>query len=155
MTEALTQCWFTRIHLPERHRHKEADGSTSSTCRYCHRPIVSWSKDAWSLATGLDVSRLAATASGRYLWLHDREADYVIHRYTVKHLNDEEAIEAFKERLRAEYNLDDPDTTLVLMDSHPPKRKRPVRKAGAKAGRSGRGMSDAFSFVLPGNRQIA
>lgn len=122
--EALRQCWFTRVHRPARSRWHEVDGSTGSTCRYCHQPIVSWSRDSWSLATGFDVSRLAETASGRFLTLYDREADFVVHRYSVAHLNDEEAIEAFKLAVRAEYRMDDADSTLELRDS----RRTPMRR---------------------------
>ena len=134
MAEALTQCWFTRIHLPERHRHREADGSINSTCRYCHKPIVSWNRDSWTLATGFDVSRLAETASGRHLSLYDREGDFVLHRYPVAHLNDEAAIDAFKDRLRGEYGLDHADSTLELRDSARPARSH--RKPTLRAHRS-------------------
>jgi len=125
--EALTQCWFTRIHLPDRHRHRADDGSTTATCRYCHRNIVSWDKSAWALADGFNVSRLA-DASGRYLTLFDTAGDFVVHRYTVAHLNDEEAIEAFKANLRAEYGMDDADSTLELRDSAAPARRKAPRK---------------------------
>lgn len=115
--QALTQCWFTRTHRPARVRHREADGSVTSTCRYCERAIVSWDRTAWSLADGFDVARLAETASGRFLTLYDTAADFVVHRYPVAHLNDEEAIAAFKLQLRAEHGLDDPHSALELRDS--------------------------------------
>jgi len=127
--EALTQCWFTRIHRPERARHREPDGSVRSTCRYCQRAIVSWDREAWSLSDGLDVSRLAETASGRFLTLYDTAGDFVLHRYTVSHLNDEEAITAYKQQLRDEYGLDDPDTTLELRDSQ----RRPAKTSTSKS----------------------
>lgn len=125
--ETLTQCWFTRIHLPDRHRHREEDGSCTGTCRYCHRRLVSWHKGAWALADGLNVSRLAEI-SGRYLTLYDHAADFVVHRYAVAHLNDEQAIDAFKAALSAEYGLADDDTTLELRDSAASHRRRPVRR---------------------------
>lgn len=127
--EALTQCWFTRIHRPERARHREPDGSVRSTCRYCQRAIVSWDREAWSLSDGFDVSRLAETASGRFLTLYDTAGDFVVHRYTVAHLNDEEAITAYKLQLREEYGLDDPDTTLELRDSQ----RRPGKGAARRS----------------------
>lgn len=136
MAEALTQCWFTRIHLPTRYRYREEDGSVSSTCRYCHKPVVSWEKDAWSLDTGLNVSRLAQTASGRYLSLYDIAGDFIVHRYPIAHLHDEQAVEAFKDELRAQYRLDEADSTLELRDSARP------RKQGRASARSGRAVPD-------------
>ncbi|WP_226019162.1 hypothetical protein [Novosphingobium sp. FKTRR1] len=117
--QALPQCWFTRFHRPERERYREPDGSVSSTCRYCQRAIVSWDREDWSLADGFDVSRLALLVSGRLLTLYDKAADFVVRRYSVAHLNDEEAIVAYKRQLRAEYGLDEPYSVLELRDSQP------------------------------------
>ena len=136
MAEALTQCWFTRVHLPERQRHRHDDGSTASTCRYCHQPIVSWDHRSWSLARGFDVSRLAATVSGRFLTLYDAASDFVLHRYSVAHLADEVAVEAFKQDLRAQYGMDDPHNTLELRDSAPPARPPRVSRAAPDMRRS-------------------
>jgi hypothetical protein len=74
--EALTQCWFTRVHQPERKRHREADGSVSSLCRHCHRPIISWNRLNWFLAGGFNLTRLAETAA-RFITVLDREDDYI------------------------------------------------------------------------------
>jgi hypothetical protein len=126
--EALTQCWFTRVHHPEPARERQEDGSVISTCRYCQRRIVTWTKNAWSLADGFNVSRAAELASGRYLTLHDVATDFVVRRFALAHLPDEEAVEAYKQELRERYALDDPDTTLALIDSQPPARKAAARK---------------------------
>ena len=124
---ALTQCWFTRVHRPERERHRESDGSLTSTCRYCDRAIVSWDRENWNLADGLDVSRLAELTNGRTLTLIDMVGDLVVRRFPVRHLPDEAAIEAFKQELRAQYGLDEPGCQLVLRDSSPPPRKKRPR----------------------------
>lgn len=124
--QALTQCWFTRIHRPDRERQREADGSVTSTCRYCHQPLVCWDKTNWTLSRGFDVSRAAEQASGRYLTLFDCAGDFVVRRIPIAHLEDEAAVNAFKARLREEYRLDDIDNTLELRDSAP--RSRPRRK---------------------------
>lgn len=125
--QALTQCWFTRVHRPERLRSHEDDGSVHSTCRYCERRIVTWDATIWFLADGVNMTRLAATASGRTLTLVDVSDDYVVHRFAITHLNDEEAIEAFRAQVRADYGMDDADSTPRLVDSAPPSRKRTVR----------------------------
>jgi hypothetical protein len=125
--EALTQCWFTRVHRPERERHRESDGSLTSTCRYCHRPLVSWDRENWNLSNGLDVSRLAELTTGRTLTLIDMLDDLIVRRFPIRHLEDEAAVEAFKQELREQYGLDEPGSTLVLRDSSPPPRKRRIR----------------------------
>lgn len=122
--EALTQCWFTRVHRPERERHRESDGSVSSTCRYCQRPLVSWDRVNWNLSNGLDVSHLAEITSGRTLTLIDTLDDLIIRRFPVRHLGSEAEIEALKQELRAEYALDEPGSTLVLRDSAQPRGRR-------------------------------
>ena len=130
--EALAQCWFTRVHRPERDRHRADDGSITSTCRYCRQPLVSWDRGTWSLATGLDMGRLAELTLGRTLTVVDKYDDLIVRRFPIRHLDDEDAVEAFKLELRAQFGLDDPDTTLVLRDSAPPPRKRRVRPAAGE-----------------------
>lgn len=127
--EALTQCWFTRVHHPEHARERQEDGSVISTCRYCQRRIVTWTKGSWSLADGFNVSRAAELASGRYLTIHDVATDFVVRRFALSHLPDEEAVEAYKDELRERFALDDPDTTLQLLDSQPPARRASARKS--------------------------
>ena len=127
--EALTQCWFTRVHLPERAREHYDDGSVISSCRYCQRRIVSWTSNTWSLADGFNVSRAAELACGRYLTLQDVASDYVVRRFAVAHLPDEEAVAAYKNELREQFGLDDPESTLDLLDSQSPARRVPARKS--------------------------
>ncbi|KUR76550.1 hypothetical protein AQZ50_13345 [Novosphingobium sp. Fuku2-ISO-50] len=122
--EALTQCWYTRMHRPERARHRESDGSVTSTCRYCRRPLVSWDRVNWSLSNGLDVSHLAEITSGRTLTLIDTLDDLIIRRFPVRHLGSEAEVDALKQELRAEYALDEPGSTLVLRDSAQPRGRR-------------------------------
>lgn len=135
--EALTQCWFTRVHRPERERHRQDDGSLTSTCRYCHRPLVSWDRDNWNLANGLDVSRLAELTSGRTLTVIDTLEDLIVRRFPVRHLDSEAAIDTFKQELRTQYGLDDPGTTLVLRDSAPPAKRKPRTQPGSDTAAAG------------------
>ena len=130
-TEALTQCWFTRVHRPVRERHRDADGSMTSTCRYCHRPLVSWDHANWNLSNGFDVSRLVELTSGRTLTLIDTMGDLIVRRIPIRHLPDEDAVNAFKLELRAQYALNDPDTTLILIDSAPRASRRGRPKPAA------------------------
>lgn len=127
--EALTQCWFTREHRPTAQRYHESDGSTFSICRHCGRRIVTWGKHRWSIADGLDISRLAETAAGRFLTVLDKADDLVVRRFTVNHLADEPAIEAFKAELRTRYEMDEPGSYLTLVDSAEQKPARRTRKS--------------------------
>ncbi|MCH7628808.1 MULTISPECIES: hypothetical protein [Novosphingobium] len=131
---ALTQCWFTRLHRPERRIEHDDDGSHLSQCRYCARRIVSWDRDSWYLADGFNVSRLAETVGARSLTLVDVTEEMVLHRFSVSHLNDEEAITAFKRQVAERFGLDEPGSPLRLLDSAghapgPPARNRRVRPA--------------------------
>ncbi len=125
--EALTQCWFTRVHRPERERRRQSDGSVASTCRYCHRQLVSWDRENWSLSDGLNVSRLAETTNGRTLTLIDMVEDLIVRRISIRHLETEAEVDAFKAELATQYGLNEPGSTLVLRDSAPPARKRKSR----------------------------
>lgn len=122
--QSLTQCWFTRVHRPVRERHRESDGSLHSTCRYCHRPLVTWDHHNWNLANGFDVSRLVELTSGRTLTVIDTTGDLIVRRFPIRHLENEAAVEAFKAELRAMFDMDTPDSTLILRDSAPPRRRR-------------------------------
>ncbi len=125
--QALTQCWFTRVHRPERERHRQGDGSLTSSCRYCQRALVSWDRENWVLSGGLDVSRLAEMTSGRTLTLIDMVDDLIVRRFSIRHLEDEAAVDAFKQEVRMQYAMDDPASTLVLRDSAGTPRKRRTR----------------------------
>lgn len=132
--EALTQCWFTREHNPTALRYHEDDGSTFSICRHCGRRIVSWGKHRWSIADGLDISHLAETTSGRFLTVLNSADDLVVRRFTLDHLADEAAIDAFKAELRERYGLEEPGSDLTLIDSAqtaPPRRGRKANQAPA------------------------
>lgn len=126
--EALTQCWYTREHRPTPLRYHEPDGSTFSICRHCGRRIVTWGKHNWSIADGLNVSRLAETVVGRFLTVLDKADDLVVRRFTVGHLYDEAAIELFKAELRERYGMDEPGCDLTLIDSAKVPSSRRARK---------------------------
>lgn len=115
---ALTQCWFTRTHLPTGRKHKEEDGSVTSECRYCHKPITSWNKGAWYPADGFNVSRLRESTGARFLYVIDVLDDLVIARYPVGHLEDDSALRAYKDELRETHDIDRIGSTLQLRDSH-------------------------------------
>jgi hypothetical protein len=114
---ALTQCWYTRTHVPTGRKHKESDGSYSAECRYCHKPITSWNKGAWYPADGFNVSRLRDSTSGQVLYVVDVVDEFIIARYPVDHLKGVAALRAYKLELRAAHGIDEFGSTLRLIDS--------------------------------------
>lgn len=114
---ALTQCWFTRVHLPEKRPRKEDDGSHSSYCRHCERAIVSWDRQRWFLADGFNITRLAETVSGRFVVLLDTVDETIIGRWPVQHIEDPADLEAFKATLIEQHGVGQPGATLELYDS--------------------------------------
>ncbi len=135
---ALSQCWFTRQHQPTAWRVHEDAGGTYSICRHCGRRIVTWGRHRWTIADGLDVSHLAETVTGRFLTVLDSADELVVRRFTVDHLADEAAIEAFKLELRERYRMDEPGSDLTLLDSAD-KKAPPIRKAPPIAARAAPG----------------
>ena len=114
---ALTQCWYTRTHVPAGRKHKEPDGSYSAECRYCHKAITSWNKGAWYPADGFNVSRLRDSTSGRCLYIVDVFDELVIACYPIDHLKGPAAIRDYKLELRAVHGVDELGSTLRLIDS--------------------------------------
>lgn len=114
---ALTQCWYTRVHVPHGRRYKQADGSVSSDCRYCDKAIASWHKGRWYLADGFNVSQLREAAGGRYLYVIDAADEMVIARYPLGGEQEPAALREFKDELRRKHGLDMPGSALELRDS--------------------------------------
>ena len=144
---ALTQCWFTRAHVPEsRRRHKEEDGSRTSHCAHCGRAILTWDNQRWFLADGFNVTRLVETAGGRHLFLFDRADDMVIARFPVSHIAEPDALEAYKQELREKHGVDQPGSDLELLDTGAPLAKTAkVRRNGYNARKApGSGLSFQF-----------
>jgi hypothetical protein len=113
----LTQCWYTRTHVPSGRRHKEADGSFTGECRYCHKAITSWGKSDWYLAEGFNVSRLRDSTGGNFLYVIDVVDELVIARYPTDHIKTAAELRAYREELSKTHGLDEPGCTLQIRDS--------------------------------------
>ena len=129
--KALTQCWFTRVHMPEARPQKEDDGSHSSYCRHCERAIVSWDRHRWFLADGFNVTRLAETVSGRFLVVLDGVDETIIGRWSVQHLEDPAELDAFKQAIVEQHGVNAPGSTLELYDSGDAKATRAQARRAA------------------------
>lgn len=139
--KALTQCWFTRMHRPEGRAQREEDGSHTGWCRHCERPIVSWDKARWFLADGFNVTHLAETVGGRFLFVLDTLEEAVIARYPVQHIADDAGLAAYQAELRERHGIGRPGSTLELHDSGAAPDAR--RKAVARQARATR-LSASF-----------
>ena len=122
--KALTPCWFTRAHVPEGRAHREEDGSHTSHCRHCERAIVSWDKGRWFLAAGFNVTHLAETVGGRFLFVLDALEEVVIARHPVPAGIDEAGLEQLRAQLREDHGIGRPGSSLELHDSGSPSARR-------------------------------
>lgn len=125
---ALTQCWFTRTHVPAYPGRKGAEGVFRSECRHCERPIISWDKKAWHLAEGFNLLSVYQGMDKPFLYLIDTRNDFVVARFPIDHLETEPEVEALAEQIKADNNVGDPDSALALRDS----RKRKFRRTPLK-----------------------
>lgn len=98
-SQTLTQCWYTRIHLPVAHKSREEDGALHSICRHCLRPIRSHGGKSWRLADGVDLDELAARSTIRYICVTSIADGMVIARYPIDGTADEGEIAARLEQV--------------------------------------------------------
>lgn len=131
---ALTQCWFTRTHIPAHAGRRDGDGVYRSECRHCDRPIISWDKQAWHLAEGFNLLSLYQGMEKPFLYLIDTRNDFVVARFPIDHLRFEDEVEAFAETIRADNAVDDPESALALRDSRKRKFPRAPRPGPAATG---------------------
>lgn len=131
---ALTQCWFTRTHIPAHAGRRDGDGVYRSECRHCDRPVISWDKQAWHLAEGFNLLSLYQGMEKPFLYLIDTRNDFVVARFPIDHLGFEDEVEAFAEQVRADNGVDDPESALALRDSRKRKFPRAPRAQAAAAG---------------------
>ena len=126
---ALTQCWYTRTHVPASSSRKGSEGVFRSECQHCDRPIISWDKKAWHLAEGFNLLSVYQGMEKPFLYLIDTRNDFVVARFPIDHLETEPEVEALIEQIKAENNVGDPDNDLALRDS----RKRKFRRTPLKS----------------------
>ena len=96
-TQTLTQCWYTRTHVPTSQKARGEGGTVISTCRYCQRAIRSHGGKSWTLADGIDLDELAAHSQIRYICVTSVADGMIIARHVIENDLDDAAI-----RLRCE-----------------------------------------------------
>lgn len=127
---ALTQCWFTRKHVPLQSGRRNRDGVFRSECRYCDRAIVSWDRNAWHLAEGFNLLQVTQAIEGAFLFLVDTRDDVVVARFPIDHLDTEAEINAYMQQIRHDYQMDELGNTLELRDTRKGKRRKRQPAAG-------------------------
>ena len=114
---ALTQCWFTRTHVPVQAGRPDSEGVFRSTCRYCERQIISWDRKVWHIADGFNLLSITGGIQKAFLFLVDTRDDCVVARFPIDHLDDESEISAFAKQIKEDRQVDAPGSFLVLRDS--------------------------------------
>lgn len=137
---ALTQCWFTRTHVPEGNGKRDGTGIWRSDCRHCDRPIISWDRKTWHLAEGFNLLNVYQGMEKPFLYLVDTRNDFVVARFPIDHLTTEDQVEALADQIKADNAVDDPESALALRDSRKRKFPRARRDASAE-GAAGSGTA--------------
>lgn len=113
-SHTLTQCWYTRIHVPVLHRERGSDGFVTSICRYCERPIRSYGGKSWTLADGVDLDELAALSRTPYICVTSISDGMIIARYPIGDGADEDAVRARLEAVIVEHGAREPGSGLAV-----------------------------------------
>ena len=130
---ALTQCWFTRKHVPLQSGRRNRDGVFRSECRYCQRAIVSWDRTAWHFAEGFNLLEVTQGIEGAFLFLVDTRDDVVVARFPIDHLDSEAEVQAYIQQIRQDRQMDDHGSTLELRDTRKGKRHKRAPAGAAPA----------------------
>ena len=104
----LTQCWYTRSHIPTAAKRRDEHGALISTCRHCERPIRSCGGKSWTLADGVDLDELASHSHVRYICVTSVSEGQIIARYVLEPELDEAAIKARCEAVIEQHGASEP-----------------------------------------------
>ncbi len=120
-THTLTQCWYSRSHVPAGRKELWADGYHHSLCRYCERSIKSSGKKSWVLADGIDLDDLADRAGTRFICVTSDADGMIVARHLIPKDWDEEAVQARLAHVVADCSTQDPSGGLSvrLIGGHP------------------------------------
>lgn len=90
----LTQCWYTRSHVPTSRKERGEHGTLLSICRHCERPIRSHGGKSWTLADGVDLDELSSHSTIRYICVTSISEGEIIARYVLDADLDDDAVKA-------------------------------------------------------------
>lgn len=130
-TLALTQCWFTRKHLPNHKPRVRFEGAFYAHCHHCRRPIFSLDGAMWHIDGGFNVDTLGEAANA-FLSVDDPVDGITLARIPIDPAANPDDIAALIEQIRKDYGLDERGNTLVLRD-HRLGKPRPAPKRAKAA----------------------
>ena len=110
----LTQCWYTRSHVPSARKERGEHGTLVSICRHCERPIRSHGGKSWTLADGVDLDELSSHSQIRYICVTDVREGEIIARYVLEADLDDEAVKLRCEGVIEKHGAGDPGSGLEV-----------------------------------------
>jgi hypothetical protein len=110
----MTQCWYTRSHIPTASRRRDEDGTLYSKCRHCERPIRSHGGKSWTLADGIDLDELATHSHIRYICVTDVSEGQIVARYVLEADLDDKAVQARCEEVIEKHGAAEPGSGLEV-----------------------------------------
>jgi hypothetical protein len=82
-SHTLTQCWYSRTHVPMGRKERGEGDILTSTCRYCERPLRSHGGKSWVLADAVDLDELGARSLIRYICVTNFADGMIVARYVI------------------------------------------------------------------------
>lgn len=108
----LTQCWYTRSHIPTARKRRDDEGALISTCRHCERAIRSQGGKSWVLADGVNLDELASKSQIKYICVTNISEGQVIARYVLVADLDDDAIKAQCDAVIEKHQANEPGSCL-------------------------------------------
>lgn len=113
-SHTLTQCWYTRTHVPVSRKERGEGDVLTSTCRYCERPIRSHGGKSWVLADAVDLDELAAQSRIRYICVTNVADGMVLARYLLEQDADDGAIKDKLDAIKQAHGANEPASGLSV-----------------------------------------
>lgn len=108
----LTQCWYTRTHVPASRKARRSGEFFTSVCRYCQRPIHSESAKHWSLSDGIDLDALAAKSARPFICVKDAFEDVIVARYPIDPDASDDDVAMQLKSIQSQFESASPDRAL-------------------------------------------
>lgn len=121
-SHTLTQCWYTRTHVPTSRKEKGEGDVVMSICRYCERQIRSHGGKSWVLADGVDLDELASRSHIRYICVTNVADGLIVARYVIAPDADDASTKAQIETISESHAANVPGSGLVVQLKGGPRR---------------------------------
>lgn len=121
-SHTLTQCWYSRTHVPAGRKERGEGDTLMSTCRYCERPIRSHGGKSWVLADAVDLDELGSRSRIRYICVTNVADGMIVARYVIPPDADEACTKAQLEAFSESHGANEPGSGLVVQLKGGPQR---------------------------------